>query len=240
MKAGILIPCYNEEAYIGGVVQNTFHYAAEVIVVNDGSTDNTGKEAEEAGAVVLTNRNHRGKGEALAAGFKHILNRTDWDAVVIIDGDGQHDPAEIPAFLKTAEDNEFQIITGDRLTGVKMGGAMPVVRWLTNKFMSQVISVITGQKIPDSQCGYRLIKREVLNDLELVTSRFDTESEILIRAAQKGYRIGALPVKIIYRDETSYINPIRDTIRFAKLVYAAVFRTKKSHGRCSVGRSGYS
>ena len=224
MKTGVLIPGYNEQPYIGEVVKNASVYVPEIVVVDDGSTDNTGPRAREAGAVVLTNQVNKGKGDALAAGFKYILDQTDWDAVIIMDGDGQHDPAGIPFFIRLAENAGVQIIAGDRLTGVKISGKMPVVRWLTNKFMSYVISKITRQEIPDSQCGYRLIKREVLADLELVTSRFDTESEILISAAKKGYRIGSLPVRIIYREETSYINPVRDTIRFIRLVYAALFR----------------
>jgi len=141
-----------------------------------------------------------------------------------MDGDGQHDWHEIPKFIETAQSQDTAVVIGNRMTGILPLRHMPLIRWLTNKVTSYIISKITGQRIPDSQCGYRLIKVSVLNDLELLTSRFDTESEILIKSAKNGYKIASLPIRSIYRGEVSYINPVRDTMRFVRLVYAAIFR----------------
>lgn len=224
MTTGVLIPCYNEALSVGNVIKNALLYVRDVIVVDDGSSDGTGEAAESAGAIVLRHQVNKGKGESLRTGFGYIKENKNWDSVIIMDGDGQHDPGDLPRFIETAQKENAGIVIGDRMTGLGPKGAMPFIRWLTNKTTSYIISKLIGQKIPDSQCGYRLIKTDVLKDLELKTSRFDTESEILIKSAKRGYKIISLPIKIIYRNEVSYINPVRDTLRFIKLIYAGIFR----------------
>lgn len=220
MNPAVLIPCYNEAVKIGEVVKTVLSYVKDVVVVDDGSTDGTGALAREAGAAVIRHDGNKGKGEALRTGFGYIKENKDWDCVIIMDGDGQHDWNDIPRFVET----DASIVIGDRITGTMPFVDMPIVRWLTNRFTSYVISKITGQRIPDSQCGYRLIRTSVLRDLELITSGFDTESEILIKSARLGYRIVSLPIKSIYHGEVSYINPLRDTIRFVRLIYGAIHR----------------
>lgn len=223
MKVGVLIPCYKESANIGEVVRGALSYVPEVIVVDDGSKDGTDIAAKNAGAFVITHPENKGKGESLKAGFKHIQEEKNWDAVIILDGDGQHDCSEIPDFIETAQKENAAIVVGDRI-GTKRPKNMPAIRWLTNKFTSYVTSKIAGQYVPDTQCGYKLIKIEVLKNIELCTSRYDIESEILIQAGRKGYKIISVPIKTIYHDEVSYIHPVRDSLRFFKLIYAAIFR----------------
>lgn len=224
MKTGVLIPCYNEAVNIGSIVKSTLSYVRDVIVVDDGSIDDTTVRAKESGAVVLRHEVNKGKGEALKTGFSYIKDNTDWDAVIIMDGDGQHDPREILKFTQTAEVGYASLVIGNRMGERNRPKNMPITRWLTNKGTSCIISKIIKKKIPDTQCGYRLIRRDVLNKLELSTSRFDTESEILIKSVKKGFKIISIPIKSIYHEEISYINPVKDTIRFIKLIYAAVFR----------------
>jgi glycosyltransferase involved in cell wall biosynthesis len=219
MKTGVLIPCYNEAANIDTVVKGCMDYVSEIIVVDDGSSDGTGSIASKNGAYVINHYKNKGKGESLKTGFKHIEEKTDWDAVIILDGDGQHDWHEIPDFVKTAEKENVSIVVGDRI-GVKKPKNMPMVRWLTNKFTSYITSKVIGQYVSDSQCGYKLIKTDVLKGMELRTSRYDIESEILIQASRKGAKIVSVPVKSIYRDEVSYIHPFRDSVRFVKLIYS--------------------
>lgn len=213
MKVGALIPCFNEEVAVTGTVKGTLAYLPEAIVVDDGSTDDTARRARQAGAEVLRHSLNQGKGAALKTGFSYVLQYTDWQAVIILDGDGQHDWTEIPKFIVAAQ--YCSLVLGNR-----MGQAenMPLVRWLTNKFMSWLISRLTGQQIPDSQCGYRLLKRDLLKDLHLRTCRYDTETEILFQAAAQNYQITSVPVGSIYRGETSYINSLKDTIRFIRLI----------------------
>lgn len=215
VKIGVLIPCYNGASTIKEVVAGVRAMLPEVIVVDDGSSDNTYREAEDAGACVLRHSNNQGKGAALRTGFEYIKKSRDWDAVILMDADGQHDWCEIPKFIETAQKERAGIVLGNRMGGAATG--MSWLRWWTNKVTSCVISKICKQEISDSQCGYRLIKTEVLRDLALTTSRFETESEILINAASRGYSIYSIPIKSIYKGERSYIHPVRDTIRFIKL-----------------------
>lgn len=213
MKTGVLIPCYNEAATIAGTVSGVSKYLPGVIVVDDGSTDETYKQAEVAGAEVLRHVSNKGKGAALRTGFEYINKNKNWDAVIIMDGDGQHDCAEIPKFIKESE--RSSLVLGNRMDNA---GNMPRVRWLTNKFTSWVISKLAGCVVPDSQCGFRLIKTALLPEIEFNTSRYDTESEILLQVAAKGHMISSVPIKSIYQGESSSINPFRDTLRFFILV----------------------
>lgn len=224
LRYGVLIPSYNEASSISDVVKGALLYAPEVIVVDDGSTDGTGAIAERAGAIVLRHPENKGKGEALRTGFRYIKETRDWDVLIIMDADGQHDWHEIPRFIETAQKLNAGIVIGDRMSGIYPWRHMPFIRWLTNKVTSYIISKATAQRIPDSQCGYRLINIDIIKGLELHTSRFDTESEILIKSARKDYKIISLPIKSIYRGEVSYVNPIKDTLRFIRLIYATIFR----------------
>lgn len=229
MKVCALIPCFNEVSNISGVVKGVLLYLRDVIVVDDGSNDGTNESARASGAIVLKHLNNKGKGESLKTGFNYIEYEGKWDALIILDGDGQHDWNEIPEFIKAAEKGNGSIVVGDRIGGRRPEN-MPLIRWLTNKGTSYITSKIIHQYVPDTQCGYKLIKTAVLKDLKLQTSRYDVESEILIQSSRKGHKIVSVPVKSIYRDEVSHINPFRDTIRFIKLIYGAIFRSKKKDG----------
>jgi hypothetical protein len=130
-------------------------------------------------------------------------------------------PQDIPAFLSAAQSPKYGIIIGNRMARTEN---MPRIRILTNKFMSWVISCITKQNIPDSQCGFRLIKKEVLQQIKLHTNNFEMESEMLIEAGRAGFEIKSVPVQTVYNNERSHIHPVRDTIRFFKYLLE---RTKK-------------
>lgn len=225
----VLIPSYNEAKTIGHLVRELKNKELDVIVVDDGSKDETGRIAREEGAVVLTHNENMGKGQALREGFKFVLNNT-YDAVLTMDGDGQHSPEAIPHFLEHLTRTKSQLIVGNRMLEAK---GMPLVRWLTNKFMSFTISSICGQKIPDSQCGYRLLRREVLEKIKLSTSKYEIESEILIEASQFKFMIDSIPIKTIYKGEASQIDPIIDTLRFIRFIFKryGVRYFKKSYGR---------
>lgn len=212
MKTCVIIPSHNEAAMIGRLVKQVMGEALAVLVVDDGSTDNTFQAAKNNGAVTLKNQLNEGKGASLITGFNYALKQ-GFDAVVTMDGDGQHLPEDIPLFIASAERSKSGIFVGNRMLNV---GNMPLLRRATNKFMSWLISALAGQDIPDSQCGFRLIKREVLEKLSLKSARFEIESEMLIKAARLGFKIESVPIKTVYAGGTSHINPVIDTLRFIK------------------------
>jgi glycosyltransferase involved in cell wall biosynthesis len=214
MKACVLIPTYNEENEIAELIHALQRLSLEIIVTDDGSQDKTPLIAESCGAKVLLNERNIGKGAALSRGFDYAL-KNGFDAVITMDGDGQHRPEDIPVFFKEAESKEADIIVGNRMLNT---GNMPFVRVLTNKFMSWMISRIAGQNIPDTQCGFRLIKSGVLEKIKTETVKFEAESEILIKASAAGFRIKSVPIRTVYAQEKSRINPFSDTIRFFKYI----------------------
>jgi len=220
MKTAVIIPAHNEAEGIQSLIKEIKKQDLDVIVVDDGSTDNTCKIASESKAVVLRNDKNLGKGASLIKGFEYALSK-GYDAVLTMDGDGQHRPQDIHAFISAAQSAQYGIIIGNRMTKTEN---MPRIRILTNKFMSWVISCITKQSIPDSQCGFRLIEKEVLQQIKLHTNNFEMESEMLIEAGRAGFAIKSVPVQTVYANERSHIHPVRDTIRFFKYLLE---RTKK-------------
>ncbi len=223
MRTLVVIPCKNLEDEVGDVVRGVLglNLGLDVVVVDDGSTDATSEAASRAGAVVLAHDVNLGKGAALRTGFEYAVEN-DYDAVVTMDGDGQHDPGAIPDFLDALENSGADIVIGTRMHAV---GDMPGLRVWTNRTTSRVVSALSRQNIPDSQSGYRLIRVRVLRDIAgaLVTTRYDTESELLIRAARRGYRISSVAIESIYTGTVSHINPFIDTLRFIRLVVRSVF-----------------
>ncbi len=212
MRICILIPAHNEAQAIGGLVEKLRAMSLDVVVVDDGSSDNTGAIAVAGGAYVIPVSPCGGKGNALRKGFAYIQD-SGYDALIMMDGDGQHAVEDVPKFIERFKTSNASIINGDRMGN---RGEMPFVRLCTNKFMSCMISVVCRQKIKDTQCGFRLISCAVLRSIKLTSTNFEIESEILIKASRKGFKIDAVPVKTIYENEQSKIRPVKDTIRFFK------------------------
>jgi glycosyltransferase involved in cell wall biosynthesis len=215
-KIAAVVPAYNEENHIGNVVRRTRQQLADVLVVDDGSADKTADRAREAGAEVIVHPINRGKGETIKTGLRHWLERR-FDFVIILDADGQHRPEEIERFVAAAVSaGEPRMVLGNRMNDVS---SMPRVRRFVNRWMSQQISSVCGQEIPDTQCGYRLLHRQLIPELLGGAARFDYETEMLIVASRKGFRIASVPISTVYSDEVSSIHPVRDTIRFFKLMH---------------------
>ena len=216
MTNGAIIPALNGAAQLPALLDEIRRVQPGValLVVDDGSTDGTAAVAVAHGAAVAVHPINRGKGAALATGFARALD-LGWEWAWTLDADGQHLPAEMHRFLDAAADGGWDVVVGSRMDHPV---GMPWIRRATNRFTSAVVSAIAGQRIPDSQCGYRLFRVTKLAGLRLVTSRYDTESEILVRLARRGCRIGAAPVSSVYGTERSAIRPLRDTVRFFRLV----------------------
>jgi glycosyltransferase involved in cell wall biosynthesis len=209
-----VIPAYLEEKHIADVVGRTLEQLDNVLVIDDGSADATAAAARNAGAEVIVHSQNLGKGESIKTGLRHWLER-NFIYAVILDGDGQHLPEEIERFLGAAFSTRAELLLGTRMKDV---GEMPLVRRLVNRYMSNKISRLCGQAIPDTQCGFRMVHRRLIPDLLGGAERFDYETEMLILASRQGCRIESVPITTVYSDEVSSIHPVRDTIRFFKLI----------------------
>jgi glycosyltransferase involved in cell wall biosynthesis len=208
-----LIPAYNEASHIRDVVTGARTHLP-VLVVNDGSTDDTATRAEEAGATLLDQIPNQGKAAALRAGFRWTLD-AGYEAVITLDADGQHDPAEIPKFLDAYADDQADLIIGAREFE-----DMPPIRRLANTVGRWSFSWAIGQPILDNQSGYRLISRR-LTEAILISGEagFEFEVEMIVICVQRGFTLDWVPIRTIYADEGSHIRPWHHTVNFIRMVW---------------------
>jgi len=216
MEVGIVVPAYNAESNIKNVLLKILKYVRpeNVFVIDDGSTDRTTDIAEELQVKCIRHHANFGKGEALKTGFSSA-KKTGMDAVITIDSDGQHDPDRIPEFIRIMENCNSDLVLGTRSFGLSN---MPFDRILSNRLSSLVVSLVAWKWIPDSQCGYRLIKLKNIEALALESEKFELESELLIKAAWQKWTMSFCSVPVIYNGSHSKINRLRDTMRFCKMV----------------------
>ena len=215
-QTAAVIPAYQDEKHIGDIVRRTCERLDHVLVIDDGSSDQTAQRAREAGAEVIVHDQNRGKGEAIKTGLGQGIGReVAW--VILLDSDGQHLPEEIDRFLSAAASaTRPTFFIGNRMNDV---ARMPFIRRVVNRCMSSQISRVCGQRIPDTQCGFRMVHRQMVPELLGGGHRFDYETEVLIIASRKGYRIESVPITTVYTDQVSKIHPLRDAIRFLKLMW---------------------
>jgi glycosyltransferase involved in cell wall biosynthesis len=210
-----LIPAHDEAPRIGAVVRAAAAHLP-VLVVDDGSGDATAEVAEAAGAQVLRQRPNQGKGAALRAGFARMIADGAL-AVVTLDGDGQHDPAELPRFLEAEHERPGELIVGRRDFG-----RMPLVRRLSNTAGTILLSAAVGRWIPDNQSGYRLVGRRLM--AEMLASRedgFAFEVEMIAVCLREGWPIRWVPISTIYGDERSHIRPLHHLREFIAVAIRA-------------------
>jgi glycosyltransferase involved in cell wall biosynthesis len=225
-QTAAVIPAYQDEKHIGDIVRRTRKQLDHVLVIDDGSGDQTAQRAREAGAQVVIHDQNCGKGEAIKTGLGHWFaapnpspggrdRQITW--AILLDSDGQHLPEEIDRFLAAAatEANRSFFI-GNRMNNP---AGMPFIRRVVNRYMSRRISRLCGQNIPDTQCGFRMVDRQLAPDLLRGGHRFEYDTEVLIIASRKGYRIESVPITTVYTDQMSKIHPLRDAIRFFKLMW---------------------
>jgi glycosyltransferase involved in cell wall biosynthesis len=223
-----LIPAWNEAARVGLVVRQLLPFMP-VLVVDDGSQDATASVAQDAGATVIRHRMNMGKGVALREGFKHGME-AGYDAILTLDADGQHNPAEAPKFMDALAEG-----AGDLIIGRRDFSRMPLHRGIANRAGSAMLSWALGEKIYDNQSGYRLHARGLLECLDLTRPGFDMEVEIVIQAVVRGMRIGWVDIQTIYGiGKRSYFHPLRDSIKFISMLlygfrYRRTFEDSSSH-----------
>jgi glycosyltransferase involved in cell wall biosynthesis len=226
-----VVPAHDEAPRIVAVVRGAEMHLP-VLVVDDGSTDDTAKVARRAGAEVLEQRPNAGKGAALRAGFRRALD-AGFDAVVTLDGDGQHDPAEIPAFLAA-------FVPGpggerpDLVVGMRDFARMPPARRLANTIGGQAFSWAVGTHVPDNQSGYRLVGRRLMETALTSTERgFEFEVEMLAICVARGWPVAWVPIRTIYTGGPSHIRPLAHVRHFFRAVGAArrTVRSTRRAGR---------
>lgn len=220
-----VIPCFNEGATIAGLVGAALQHLPQVVVVDDGSTDRTSEAAQAAGARMVRHETNRGKGAALRTGLA-LAVKQGFEWAVTLDGDGQHAPDDIPAFLRCAGQTGALLIIGNRMHNAQ---AMPWLRRQVNSWMSRQLSRRAGKPLPDTQCGFRLIHLETWASLSLKTEHFEVESEMLMAFLAAAYSVAFVPIQTIGRRRNSRIDPLADSLRWWKWWHGLARATSQGH-----------
>ena len=209
MPVYALIPAHNEAETIGPVVRGCLAHGHKVIVIDDHCTDGTAECARLAGAEVWVHRGMRGKASGLRWGWKRLAEDPVWTHLLLLDGDGQHDPRDIPDLLALAPGCD--LVIGSR---APFQDPMPRVRRWVNSTMSWLLSRRTGWPIPDSQSGFRIVSRRLIERGRWTSCAFELESEMILQAWQLGYSFACCPVACRYGGRSSHIQPWTDTWRW--------------------------
>lgn len=210
MRVAALIPALDEAETIADVVRGIGHHVHEIVVVDDGSRDGTGALAAEAGAEVVTHERPGGKGTAIRSGLTHLLRRDTLTHILCLDADLQHRPDEAPRLLAAAASTSADLVIGVRQFE---RAAMPASRYHANRIGSRALSSFVGTAICDTQCGYRLFRRDILDGLRLRARGYEIETEMLVKVRRRGGRIVEVPVSAVYGQRRSKLRPVRDTTR---------------------------
>ncbi|MBM3118684.1 MAG: glycosyltransferase family 2 protein [Chloroflexi bacterium] len=210
------IPAYNEAGFIGEVVSKAKRFVNEVVVIDDGSTDNTARTARSAGAIVIAHNANKGYGEAIKSCFK-VATMEGADILVILDGDGQHDPNDIPKLLAPLLTKEADMVIGSRFLPPAQltQGTQQTQRTNIRRYRKFGINTITfllnlGSKtrVSDAQSGFRAYSRRLLDALSPTEKGMAASVEILIRAREKGFVIAEVPISCVYHSQSSSLNPV--------------------------------
>ena len=194
----VVIPAFNEEKNLGFILERTYKilrkmgFPHEVIVINDGSTDGTAKVAIENGTILIDNHKNLGKGDALRKGFM----RANGCFVVTLDADGEHQPKEVPSLLYPALNggDDVAVVMGSRFNGRRGDGAMTRLHVVGNKIINALILLLTGRFVSDSQCGFRVYRRDALEKLVLNSSGYEIETEIVVKMLKRGFVVKEVPI----------------------------------------------
>jgi glycosyltransferase involved in cell wall biosynthesis len=220
-KVCILIPAYNAEQTLGSVLKKVRPLRIDTIVVNDGSGDETKRVALEYGALLLEHPSNLGKGTALRTGFQYVLQE-DYQVVITLDADGQHDPSEIPSLLRIFQSVQPDILIASR---AREFNRMTFLRRFWNRLAARAVARLCHSDITDSQSGFRLIRTEILKEISLLTSGYETELELLIKACKKDFDVLSVPTITPRVDGTkfSHFRPVTDTWQECKLFLRFLF-----------------
>jgi len=217
-----IIPAYNEDRFIGSVVIKTLKYAYMVLVVDDGSADLTAEVARAAGAVVICHAENQGKAEALNTGLRRVRELVRDAAIVILDGDGQHDPSEIPAVVKPVLEGQADVVVGSRFLEVRSN--IPRWRILGQHVLTLVTNAGSGVRLSDSQSGFRAFSSKAVELLVFGQTGFSVESEMQFQARQHGLKVVEIPISCKYEEK-----PKRNPFSHGTQVLNGVLRLVSQH-----------
>jgi glycosyltransferase involved in cell wall biosynthesis len=235
-KICVVIPAYNASETIRQVVRGALKYVPLVIVADDGSTDHTAKFAAEAGGEVILIEKNRGKGHALKMLFQKAIDE-GYDAVISMDADLQHDPEKIPHFIQAHNIHPNDIIVGSRMHEKEK---IPRARYNSMHVARFYISLAANQFIEDTQCGFRLYPLSLIKKLLLTTDRYVTETEILMKAGDRGVFIRSVRIETIYGNNNSHFRPIMDVAAITAYVISYLMIKWLIEGVCSDRPYSYS
>ncbi|RKX25322.1 MAG: hypothetical protein DRP45_06205 [Candidatus Zixiibacteriota bacterium] len=215
----VIVPAYNAAKHLPELIARLRKYVCDsnILIINDGSTDSSLDILKQQQINYISFPQNRGKGAALAAGFDCAIKR-GYRSVLTIDADLQHLPEEIPRFF--AVDDGQHLVIGTRPMLLKI---MPFPRWLSNNLCSLIISIFSKRRVRDSQSGFRLIPAKMLKAMPLLTVGYDFESEMLFKAGAIGCDIAEVPISTVYEESQSYINPLKDTLRFIRQIWKRIW-----------------
>ena len=215
-----VIPAYNEAPRIAPVIVGLRSLGLTVLVVDDGSRDATAEVAREQGALVLQRANG-GKGTAIIAACRFAVEH-GYRRILLLDGDGQHDPLEAPRLIQAAL-HGADLVIGMRMLNLQRH---PLHRRCLNRLSSLLVTLAAGRRIRDSQSGYRVCDPRLLLSLPMTGHRYDLESEMCVLAARSGCRVVEVPITVIYNDKKSGVHPLFDTLRFFRAVLLSLMRCR--------------
>ncbi len=236
-KFTAIIPAFNEGKTIRDLVDKTTKQISRVLVINDGSTDNTYQQLVDLPIEILSNTNNQGKGYSLWRGFNLFLE-SELEGVITLDGDGQHRPEDIPRLLAAYEEFPNHLIIGTRTHDLK---SFPVSRRWANQLANLGISLAAGYRVPDTQSGFRLYPASLLRSLQ-VNSRHDNgfvfESEVIIEAVKRGFKIHSIPIAAVYEEEMrkSHFHPAWDTVQIGKMILGEIISKNLKFGSNNPGK----
>ena len=222
LRVVAVVAAFNEAPHVAAVVAGTRPHVAAVVVVDDGSTDGTAAAAAAAGAEVVRHPGNRGKGVAVRTGLTAVRGR-GFSHVLLLDGDLQHRPADVPALVTEAISSGADVVVGARTFDKAQ---MPRSRYYSNVVGSWALGGLIGVSIGDTQSGFRLIRLAALDGIALSSTGYEIETEMLIRLARRGARVREVPVALAYDGAPSKLRPVRDTTRtcFLALYYRFLCR----------------
>jgi len=209
MRTAALIPAFNEARSISAVVAGVRGVVDRVIVVDDGSSDGTGARARGAGAEVVVHAVNRGKGSAVRTGLARVFEG-GFTHVLMLDADMQHRPEEAGRLLEAAARDGVDVVLGERQFD---RDRTPAPRYHANRIGSAILARFVGAPVRDTQCGYRVFRVDALRGLELMSTGYEIETEMLFKVLRRGGRATGVPVTAVYAGETSKLRPVRDTSR---------------------------